>query len=324
MADYTTNYSLPYQKNDTPRKLTLYNRAMDLLDAALKAVSNSAVASASIVADGDKGDVVLSATGTVWTIDANVVTNAKAAQMAANTIKGNNTGALANSIDLTAAQVTAMLTAHPTIQVFTVGGTWTKPAGCRRVWVRVVAGGGGGGAATAAAANACGGAGGGSGSYGEGVYDATAYTTQAITIGAAGAAGVSNGSGGAGGASSFGAVVTTNGGPGGVFQTAGIALAVTATGGSASAGTGGTMINAGGTTGGFVTRLSGTICISGNGAPGPFGGGASGKNTASGGQANGDGGGAPGAGGGGAMSSSASAFNGGAGAAGVVIIVEFY
>jgi len=58
------------------------------------------------------GDVTASGPGSVAaTIAANAVTNAKAAQMATNTIKGNNTGGTANALDLTATQTTAMLNA---------------------------------------------------------------------------------------------------------------------------------------------------------------------------------------------------------------------
>lgn len=56
------------------------------------------------------GDATIVASGAL-TIAANVVTNAKLAQMATATIKGNNAGGSANAADLTATQVTAMLNA---------------------------------------------------------------------------------------------------------------------------------------------------------------------------------------------------------------------
>lgn len=57
------------------------------------------------------GDVTNS--GAAVTIAANAVTNAKAAQMPANTIKGNNTGSTANAADLTVSQVAALLGLRP-------------------------------------------------------------------------------------------------------------------------------------------------------------------------------------------------------------------
>ena len=143
------------------------------------------------------GDVTSTAGSVAMAIAANAVTNAKAAQMAASTIKGNNTGATANASDLTGAQVQALLVAQPSVQTFTASGTWTKPAGCKRVRVRAV---GGGGGATAAASQAACGAGGASGAYGEDVYDVTSTATVAVTVGASGAGGAAaNGTGGAGG-----------------------------------------------------------------------------------------------------------------------------
>ena len=54
-------------------------------------------------------DVISTSTGGVTIIQANVVTNAKLAQAATFTLKGNNTGATANVVDLTATQAKTLL-----------------------------------------------------------------------------------------------------------------------------------------------------------------------------------------------------------------------
>lgn len=57
--------------------------------------------SGAALSDGDKGDVTVSGSGAVWTVDNNVVTNAKAADMATDTIKGRATAGTGDPEDLT-------------------------------------------------------------------------------------------------------------------------------------------------------------------------------------------------------------------------------
>lgn len=71
-------------------------------DGRITSASEVAVTGGAAVADGDKGDVTVSGSGAVWTVDNDVVTNAKAANMATDTIKGRATAATGDPEDLTA------------------------------------------------------------------------------------------------------------------------------------------------------------------------------------------------------------------------------
>jgi len=61
------------------------------------------------LSDGAKGDITVSGSGTVWTINAGVVSNAKLANMTAPAFKGRTSAGSGAPEDLTSAQATALL-----------------------------------------------------------------------------------------------------------------------------------------------------------------------------------------------------------------------
>jgi hypothetical protein len=77
----------------------------------------------------------LSANRTI-ALDDDGVTNAKLANMAANTIKGNNTGSPADPVDLTVSQVLAMLNISRDTQTWSRDGTATVTTGAMRWYNR--------------------------------------------------------------------------------------------------------------------------------------------------------------------------------------------
>lgn len=72
---------------------------------------NSNLGGGGALTDGDKGDIVISGSGAVFTIDAGVVSNAKLAAIATARFKGRTSGGSGEVEDLTGAQATALLSA---------------------------------------------------------------------------------------------------------------------------------------------------------------------------------------------------------------------
>ena len=92
--------------------------------------------------DGDKGDMTVSANGTVWTVDAAAITNAKLANMPSATFKGRVAAGSGPATDITAAEAASILpvftatekglapaSSGGTTTFLRADGTWAAPAG---------------------------------------------------------------------------------------------------------------------------------------------------------------------------------------------------
>lgn len=107
---YNSAINLPTSAPDGSQAVTRDTDTIYIYDQPTLSWLPVATPGAAIAIDGLIGDVTATGPGVVVaTIQANVVTNAKLAQMPAMTLKGNNTGSTANAMDLTVAQVKTML-----------------------------------------------------------------------------------------------------------------------------------------------------------------------------------------------------------------------
>lgn len=137
--------------------------------------------------------------------------------------------------------VDAVLTRMDTVStttVFTAGGSFAKPTGCRYVKVRLVGGGGGGGVGfTTAAGQGSAGGGGGGGGYAEETIPASSLTASTTVTVGAGGLGANPPT--AGGSSAFGAFLSATGGGAGTSMSP--ITNGTSDGGQGGAGTGGSI-----------------------------------------------------------------------------------
>jgi hypothetical protein len=205
-------------------------------------------------------------------------------------------------------------------QVFSSSGIYTPTPGTSFIVVTVTGGGGGGGGSpTMGGAQFAAAGGGGSGGSAKSRI-LTGFSGLPVTIGAGGAGGVGAISGTTGGTTSFGSLLTADGGTGGSFANA-ASIGSTQLGGAGGSASGGNIFNASGSPGQSAVSFASSNMVSGAGGSSIFGGGGAAVGSST---SNGRNGSAPGAGGSGAMTQSSGAQQaGGVGANGYVIIEEY-
>lgn len=152
---------------------------------------------------------------------------------------------------------------YQSVQVFTAGGTWNRPAGISLVRIICVGAGGGAGGTTSGGGTSCSGGGGGGGTALL-TLDVSAISSATVTIGSGGAGGASGGStGSTGGTSSFGAHCSATGGAGGDGM--GSVSSDTAPGGAGGTGASGDVNIPGGYGGVGIARGGNQTCLAGGG-----------------------------------------------------------
>ncbi len=195
-----------------------------------------------IVTDGDKGDITVTSSGSIWTIDNDVVTYDKIQNVTTSSVLLGRatTGAgnieeiiLGSGLSLSGSTLSAAGGsgggAQIQVDTFTSSGTWTKPAWAKKVSVFCLSGGSGGGSGRRGATTTAraGGGGGAGNTYAVLIGEASGFTsTVSVTVGAGGTGAASvttdstNGNtGGTSGASSFGTYIATVALPGGTGGT---------------------------------------------------------------------------------------------------------
>ena len=211
------------------------------------------------ISDGDKGDITVSSSGTVWTIDNGAVTYAKMQDVsAASKLLGRGSASGSGdpeeitigsglSMSGTTLSATGGGSASVDAKIYTADDTWTNPSPstAKRVYVRLIGGGGGGGSGRKGAAGTVrtGGGGGGAGAVVEFWTLTTELSgTESVTVGAGGTGGASqttnstNGIAGSNGGSTIFAGVTANRGAGGGAGSTAQALGGAATSSGSSIG----------------------------------------------------------------------------------------